>query len=216
MPRRYLRQRIESVLVTCDLRDRARSLIRTLSKGYRQRVGLADCLLHEPPCLILDEPTIGLDPNQIRQVRTLIQSFAENHTILLSTHILSEAELLCDRVLIMNRGRIIAADTPSALAGLIQGGEKIIAEVTGAPAVDMANEVSALDGVQDLHCTGLSDGWVRVTLLGPGRGMGREQLYALATAKGWKLRELRAEVQHLEDVFAALTGNGTIGEGPHA
>jgi ABC-2 type transport system ATP-binding protein len=107
MPRRYLRQRIESVLVTCDLRDRARSLIRTLSKGYRQRVGLADCLLHEPPCLILDEPTIGLDPNQIRQVRTLIQSFAENHTILLSTHILSEAELLCDRVLIMNRDALL-------------------------------------------------------------------------------------------------------------
>ncbi|MFU8779961.1 MAG: ABC transporter ATP-binding protein [Kiritimatiellia bacterium] len=215
MPRRYLRARIDAVLVICDLRDRARSLIRTLSKGYRQRVGLADCLLHEPPCLVLDEPTIGLDPNQIRQVRTLIQSFAENHTILLSTHILSEAELLCDRVLIMNRGSIIAADTPAALAGLRQGGEHIVAEVAGVPAA-VAAATGTLAGVQDLHCTVLSDGWIRITMLGPGRGVGREQLYRLVSEKGWKLRELRAEVQHLEDVFAALTGSDAFGEGLRA
>jgi len=204
MPRGYLRQRMESVLITCDLRDRASSLIRTLSKGYRQRVGLADCLLHEPACLILDEPTIGLDPNQIRQVRTLIQSLAERHTILLSTHILSEAELLCDRVLIMHKGCIIAADTPIALAGLRQGGEQIVAELAG-PADEIEQAVGQWSGVRDVHCTQQAGGWVRVRFMGPGRGDGRSQLYHLASRNGWGLRELRAEAQHLEDVFASLT-----------
>ena len=207
MSRRDLRQRIDAVLVTCDLRDRARSLIRTLSKGYRQRVGLADCLLHDPPCLILDEPTIGLDPNQIRQVRTLIQSLAESHTILLSTHILSEAELLCDRVMIMNRGSIIAADTPSALAGLRQGGEQIVAEVR-VSAEDVQALVQALPGVQDVSCVRLADGWLRVAFLGSGQGKGRAALYKLACAHQWDLRELRAEAQHLEDIFATLTTVG--------
>jgi len=215
MDRRYLRQRIDAVLVTCDLRDRARSLIRTLSKGYRQRVGLADCLLHEPPCLILDEPTIGLDPNQIRQVRTLIQSFAEAHTILLSTHILSEAELLCDRVLIMNKGNIIAADTPAALAGLRRGGEQIIAEIAG-PADEVEEAVGELDGVRDVHCVQQPGGWVRVHLLGPGQGQGREQLYRLVGRNAWGLRELRAEVRHLEDVFAALTEDSSYERGGDA
>lgn len=215
MDRRYLRRRIDAVLITCDLRDRARSLIRTLSKGYRQRVGLADCLLHEPPCLILDEPTIGLDPNQIRQVRTLIQSFAESHTILLSTHILSEAELLCDRVLIMNRGSIIAADTPSALAGLRQGGEQIVAEVHG-PADHVQAAIQALPDVQDVSCTRLADGWLRVGFLGRGQGEGRMQLHTLACGQHWGVRELRAEVRHLEDVFAALTAEGGNEEGYRA
>jgi len=207
MGRRALRQRIDAVLIMCDLRDRSRSLIRTLSKGYRQRVGLADCLLHEPPCLILDEPTIGLDPNQIRQVRTLIQSFAESHTILLSTHILSEAELLCDRVMIMNRGNIIAADTPRALAGLRQGGEQIVAEVRG-PADAIVAAVRQLPEVQDVHCTRLADEWLRLEFLGSGQGEGRMQFHALACKEHWGVRELRAEVRHLEDVFAALTAEG--------
>jgi ABC-2 type transport system ATP-binding protein len=210
MPRRYLRDRIDAVMVVCDLRDRSRSLIRTLSKGFRQRVGLADCLLHEPPCLILDEPTIGLDPNQIRHIRTLIQSLAENHTILLSTHILSEAELLCDRVMIMNKGSIIAADTPSALAGLRKGGEHIVAELAG-PADDISDAVMTLEDVRNVDCTQLSSGWVRVRLLGPGDGKGREQLYRIASSNAWGLRELRAEEQHLEDVFALLTEDTTGG-----
>lgn len=210
MNRRYLRQRIDAVLVTCDLRDRARSLIRTLSKGYRQRVGLADCLLHEPPCLILDEPTIGLDPNQIRQVRTLIQSLAETHTVLLSTHILSEAELLCDRVMIMNRGMIVAADTPAALAGLRHGGEKIVAEIA-APVAELTAVLGGLGDLQSLRYEQLSGGWVRVFLLGRGKGAGREQLYRLVSEAGWGLRELRAEARHLEDVFAALTSEAEPG-----
>lgn len=209
MPRRYLRERIDAVLVLCDLRDRAQSLIRTLSKGYRQRVGLADCLLHEPPCLILDEPTIGLDPNQIRQVRTLIQSLAEAHTILLSTHILSEAELLCDRVMIMNRGRIIASDTPAGLIGLRKGTEEIVAELAGA-VDEIAREIGNVEGLQNVRCTPLRSGWVRVHLQGPGHGKGCEQIYALACRHGWRLRALHAEQQHLEDVFAELTEEAGI------
>ncbi len=215
MHRRELRKRLDAVLVSCDLRDRSRSLIRTLSKGYRQRVGIADCLLQDPPCLILDEPTIGLDPNQIRQVRTLIQSLAESHTILLSTHILSEAELLCDRVMIMNRGAIIAADTPNALAGLRQGGEQVVAEVRG-PAEAIQAAVGELPDIQDATFTKLADGWLRVCFMGQGQGEGRMQLYALLCRHRWDLRLLRAEVRHLEDIFAALTEEGGSEEGAHA
>ena len=204
MRRRELRKRIDAVLLACDLRDRSRSLIRTLSKGYRQRVGLADCLLHDPPCLILDEPTIGLDPNQIRQVRTLIQSLAESHTILLSTHILSEAELLCDRVMIMNRGKIIAADTPSALAGLRQGGEQVVAEIRG-PVEAVQTSVRELPEIQDLSCTKLADGWLRVCFMGKGQGEARMAFHALTCRQKWDLRLLRAEIRHLEDIFAMLT-----------
>ena len=103
-----LRERVSVVLEQCGLTEERRALIGRLSKGFRQRVGLADCLLHEPECLILDEPTIGLDPNQIRHIRGLIRSLAHQHTVLISTHILPEVEMLCERVLIMNQGRIVA------------------------------------------------------------------------------------------------------------
>jgi ABC-2 type transport system ATP-binding protein len=106
---RDARQRVEAVLDRCWLRDVRRQLVGTLSKGYRQRVGLADVLLNNPPVLILDEPTAGLDPGQIRETRKLIRELGREHTILLSTHILSEVELTCDQAIIINRGRIAAA-----------------------------------------------------------------------------------------------------------
>jgi len=123
------RQRVNAVKELCSLRDVERKLIGTLSKGYRQRVGLADALLHDPDLLILDEPTIGLDPNQIRQVRQLIKDLGKRHTILLSTHILSEVEMTCSRVLIINKGRIAASDTPEALAGRVRTAGGIRAEI---------------------------------------------------------------------------------------
>jgi ABC-2 type transport system ATP-binding protein len=126
-----LRDAIDRVLVTCGLEDRADSILATLSRGYRQRVGLAQALLHDPKVLILDEPTIGLDPNQIREVRTLIKNLAGKHTVMLSTHILPEAQATCQRVIIINRGRIVAEDTPEALTAAIRSAETIQVRVRG-------------------------------------------------------------------------------------
>src|SRR6202041_1604680 len=132
-----LRNRVNVVKELCSVKEVENKLIATLSKGYRQRVGLADAMVHDPDLLILDEPTIGLDPNQIRAVRDLIKDLGKHHTILLSTHILSEVELTCARVLVINRGRIEASDTPANLTKLVRGGGSIVLEVkaTGADVV---------------------------------------------------------------------------------
>ena len=114
------RVRVREIIELCGLSDVSRFVIGRLSKGYRQRVGLADSLLHKPDLLLLDEPTIGLDPNQIRHFRSLIKDLGRKQTILLSTHILSEVEMVCDRVLILNKGAIVASDTPESLMGLLK------------------------------------------------------------------------------------------------
>src|SRR5271170_5988604 len=127
------RRRVDTVMEQCGLTDVRHRIIGQLSKGYRQRVGLADALVHEPELIILDEPTIGLDPHQIRAVRQLIKSLAGKHTVLISTHILPEAEMMCNRMLIMYDGRVLAADTPDNLQRLMAGSSQIIAEIA-APA----------------------------------------------------------------------------------
>src|SRR6516225_9168895 len=130
------RQRVDSVLEQCSLTDVGHRIVGHLSKGYRQRVGLADALVHEPELIILDEPTIGLDPNQIRSVRQLIKSLANNHTVLISTHILPEAEMTCNRMLILYEGKILAADTPDNLQNLMTGNNHVMAEIA-APLADL-------------------------------------------------------------------------------
>src|SRR5471032_876487 len=127
------RDRVDRVVEQCGLTDVQRRIIGQLSKGYRQRVGLADALVHEPELIILDEPTIGLDPHQIRTVRELIKSLAGKHTVLISTHILPEVEMMCGRVLIMFNGRVLASDTPENLQQRMAGGSQVIAEIA-APA----------------------------------------------------------------------------------
>src|ERR1041385_452756 len=126
---RRSRDRVDTVMEQCSLTDVSRRIIGQLSKGYRQRVGLADALVHEPELLILDEPTIGLDPHQIRAVRQLIKSLANSHTVLISTHILPEAEMTCNRMLIMYEGRILAADTPENLQRLVSSNSQVLAEI---------------------------------------------------------------------------------------
>src|SRR5258707_9091943 len=133
---RRLRRRVTTVMEQCGLTDVGRRIIGQLSKGYKQRVGLADALVHEPDLIILDEPTIGLDPQQIRSVRQLIKSLAGRHTVLISTHILPEAEMTCNRMLIMYDGKILAADTPENLQRLMAGSSPIIAE-NAAPAHEL-------------------------------------------------------------------------------
>src|SRR5881296_345871 len=134
LTRKASRKRVDIVMEQCGLAHVSRRIIGQLSKGYRQRVGLADALVHEPELIILDEPTIGLDPNQIRSVRQLIKNLAQAHTVLISTHILPEAEMTCNRMVILYEGKLLAADTPENLQRLMSGNSQIVAEISAPPA----------------------------------------------------------------------------------
>lgn len=209
---RNLKRRMDEVLQSCGLTDVPRKIIGTLSKGFRQRVGLADCLIHEPDLLILDEPTIGLDPNQIRQMRNLIGSLAPRHTVLLSSHILPEVEATCGRVMIINRGRIVASDTAARLAGLLKGNQRVILEICTPN--DTSATIAALPGVASVTREPLGD-WTRYLCECTKDSDVREPLFALATTNGWRLRELRLERQNLEEVFVSLTSaNNRTEDGP--
>src|SRR5271155_870224 len=174
---RKIKDRVETVKQLCHLKDVENKIIGTLSKGYRQRVGLADAMVHDPELLILDEPTIGLDPNQIRAVRDLIKDLGKHHTILLSTHILSEVELTCGRVLVINRGRIEASDTPANLTKLVRGGGSIVLEVK-APGADIIAKLKGLPKVEDVEIELPADGdWTRAKIFAePGVDV-REDIY---------------------------------------
>ena len=194
------RQRIGEVLEWCSLLDVRRRIIGQLSKGYRQRVGLADALLHDPELLILDEPTIGLDPGQIREVRELISRLGSRHTVLLSSHILPEVEAACSRVIIINRGRIAATGTPAELVRQSRAADVLHVELK-AGAEDAVAALLTLAGVRDVARAGTADGWgsfdVGVT---PGADP-REAIFHLAGARGWNLRELSRRTPSLEEVF---------------
>ncbi|MFH0954100.1 MAG: ATP-binding cassette domain-containing protein [Verrucomicrobiota bacterium] len=207
VPARALRKRADEVKDLCGLKDVGTRIIGQLSKGYRQRVGLAESLIHDPELLILDEPTIGLDPNQIRQVRGLIKDLAQRHTILLSTHILSEVEMTCRRVLIIDRGKIVASDTPENLRNLMHGSALVVAEVSG-PREQVERQLRALPDVQEV-LVGESEPWNRYVLKGVGEEDLRPAVFELAARNGWTLRELRMEKKSLEDIFVSLTrGDG--------
>ena len=203
------RQRVNAVKELCNLRDVEQKLIGALSKGYRQRVGLADALLHDPDLLILDEPTIGLDPNQIRQVRQLIKDLGKRHTILLSTHILTEVEMTCTRVLIINKGRIAASDTPEALAGRVRTAGGIRAEIR-ADAAGLQSALSSLPGVRKVEVVPLDDGWQGCVLRTDAGHDPRADIAGLAAGRRWPLRELGQEQVSLERVFAEITQAGEI------
>src|SRR5918997_7224625 len=162
VPHRRISERVGDVKELCGLKDVEKKLIGALSKGYRQRVGLADALVHEPDLLILDEPTSGLDPNQIRQVRDLIRNLGKQHTILLSTHILPEVEMTCSRVIIINKGRIEACDTPENLLHEIRTAGGVVVEAK-VGAENGAAELKKIAGVRDV--TAMTDGeWQRFSL----------------------------------------------------
>lgn len=203
VPHRKVDERVGDVKELCGLKDVEKKLIGTLSKGYRQRVGLADALLHEPDLLILDEPTIGLDPNQIRQVRELIKNLGKQHTILLSTHILPEVEMTCSRVIIIHRGQIQACDTPANLLGQIrQAGGVVVEAKVGTD--NGAEELKKISGVRDV--TAASDGdWKKFSLRVESGADVREEIFKLATARHWSVRELSQRRATLEDVFVEIT-----------
>lgn len=192
--------RIEDVLEMLHLEDRADGYIANLSKGMRQRVGLAQAVLHEPEVLILDEPTIGLDPVQIIEVRNLIRELGRQHTVLLSTHILSEAQQVCNRVLIINKGRIVAEDTPERLQSRLTGAQRIALRIRG-DSDGLSGVIGAVQGVSRLYARG--DGELEFETT-PGQDPRPEVARALVNA-GFDLLEMKPIGMSLEDIFLQLT-----------
>ncbi len=201
---RRSRQRVDTVMEQCGLTGVSKRIIGQLSKGYRQRVGLADALSHEPELIILDEPTIGLDPHQIRAVRQLIKSLAGKHTVLISTHILPEAEMMCNRMVIMYDGKVLAADTPENLQRLTAGNGQIVAEIA-APAAELREIFSQMTGIESVDISA-SDGEFQRCVLIPQNGYDmRAAVYAVARERGWVLRELTRSRHSLEDIYVQIT-----------
>lgn len=201
---REMRQRVGEVMDLCTISDVRRRLIGHLSKGFRQRVALADALLHKPPLLILDEPTNGLDPVQIRQVRDLLRSLKPAHTILLSTHILQEVEAVCDRVLMIHHGRILANDTPDRLTRGLRAASVVQVELQ-AKGDDVTAKIEALPNVRKAAQDGEENGWRLITVRVEANQDVREPLMDLALKEGWKIRELHRQLPSLEDVFIELS-----------
>ena len=196
------KQRIDYVMQRCWLTDVRRQIIGTLSRGYRQRVGLADALLADPPVLILDEPTAGLDPKQIRSTRKLIRELGQQHTILLSTHILSEVEMTCDHVIIIHRGRVARSSSIADLSE--QAGERtsLLVELEG----DVeAEQLQALPGLDTVAPEPI-DGGMRLRISATNAEDQAPLICQMAVEHGWRVREIRPEKQTLEDIFVSITG----------
>src|SRR5262249_37704085 len=162
-----------------------------LSKGYKQRVGLAQALLNDPPVLVLDEPTIGLDPKQIHEVRELIKELAGSHTVVLSTHILPEVEQTCHRVIIIDHGKIVAVGTPKNLRFQVQGAEQIFLEVDG-PAPDIVKALKAVPGVAQVRMDSPTNGVTRLQIESEARRDVRRDLARRVVESGWGLLEMRS------------------------
>lgn len=184
--------------------DMTRRRLGELSRGYRQRVGLADALLHNPPVLVLDEPTIGLDPTQIREMRKLITELGADHTVILSSHILAEVEQTCSNLIIIAGGKIAAAGTASELRRRVIGPSRIFVELRGAEDKVMSDAIKALQGVGEVK-SDRAGNWCRLAVHGDEQSDHRLAIYKLATEKGWQMRELRREVGSLEDFFVQIT-----------
>jgi len=176
-------------------------LIGNLSRGYRQRVGLAQALLHDPEVLILDEPTVGLDPKQIIEIRELIKSLAGSHSVILSTHILPEATAVCQRVVIISGGRIVAEDTPEQLSARLRQSDKVSITLKHPP-TDAAEQFKSVAGVQNVFPGGSTGTYLLECSLGRDA---REEIARLAVTQGWGLLELKSISMTLEDVFLQLT-----------
>lgn len=203
VPVRKVKERVGDVLELCSLVDVERKLIGTLSKGYRQRVGLADALVHDPDLLILDEPTIGLDPNQIRQVRELIKNLAHKRTVLISTHILPEVEIMCSRVVVIHKGRIRASDTAENLLKNHRSAGQVRLEARDLQP-DAREALTKLTGVKDVAEE--KDGDYSIFTLRTDANVDpSEAVLYLAGERHWRVRELTRRRPTLEDVFVDLT-----------
>jgi ABC-2 type transport system ATP-binding protein len=207
VPRADVGRRIAAAIESCGLGTVRGRIIGQLSKGFRQRVGLAGALLHDPEVLILDEPTVGLDPSQIIEIRELIRGIGGEKTILLSSHILPEVEATCQRVLIFNEGHLVGQGTPAELAAQARGAEFVDLVVRG-PREEVARALAAVPGVAGLADAGEETGQPRFRVRFDAGTDPREELAAAVARGGWGLLELHAERLSLEAVFLKLTGEG--------
>jgi len=200
--------RIAGVMEQCGVADVAGRFIGQLSRGYRQRVGMADALLGKPELIVLDEPTAGLDPNQVRSVRKLVRDLAGGHTVLISSHILSEIEMTCDRVVILHEGRLLASGALDEL--MAKANAAIVAEVR-APLTD-AKEWATQLALGQAECAEQPGGYVRCRFTDAKSTDAREKIFSSASERGWPLRELSRQAPSLEDLFISLTRGKEAGE----
>jgi ABC-2 type transport system ATP-binding protein len=201
--------RVADVMDRCFITDMQHRLIGKLSKGYRQRVGLAQALLGDPEVLILDEPTIGLDPKQIAEIRALIRSLAGQHTVILSTHILPEVSMVCDGVIIINRGRIVAQGTESELVEQVFPAARVELQVAG-PTGDVLAALRALPAVSRVEAVQSRDGATAFLVESPRDRDIRGELVALAASRGWALQELHQVGMSLEEVFIRVVAGEEV------
>lgn len=199
---REARAAVAEAMDTCSLVAVERKMIATLSKGYRQRVGLADALVNKPELLVLDEPTNGLDPTQIRQSRELIRHLGETHTILISTHILSEVEMTCGRVIIIDRGKIRASDSPRNLVSRLRIPGSLLLEIRDDGSAEA--KLAALVGVTEIAKGEVREGWTVFSITTDPNCDIREAVSELVVKEKWKLRELSSRTASLEDAFVDL------------
>lgn len=199
---RRVRDRLQVVKQQCGLESAGRRIIGQLSKGYRQRVGLADALIHEPDVLILDEPTVGLDPQQLRQMRSLITGLAKEHTILLSTHIMQEVEAMCERVILISKGELVVVDTVDAVRKQASVRGVVQVEIRGNQH-QLCKKMESIDWLELINIDELSDGWLCFELrLSEGRSP--EAVYEWAVAEKLLLRSLHFQASSLEEAFVSL------------
>jgi ABC-2 type transport system ATP-binding protein len=202
--RRELKSRLAEISERCAVTDVLNRQIGKLSKGYRQRVGLAQALIHNPEVLVLDEPTAGLDPKQIIETRQLIKGLAGRHTVILSTHILPEASKTCQRVVVINAGKIVAVGTPDELTRRLQGFETILLTVEGL-AADVKDKLQRVEGVNLVEPRDTSDGRVTYEVHAEKGKDVRAELARAVVESHWKLYELKTSGLSLEDIFLKLT-----------
>jgi len=214
MDRALRRQRIDYVVERCWLGNVRHRIIGHLSKGYRQRVGLADALLHNPAVLILDEPTVGLDPSQIRETRKLIKDLGGDHTVMLSTHILPEVEAVCDRAIVIAAGRIVAQGSPDELRTSRRMTARVLVECKG-PAQEVQSVLSRVSGVGkvDIVGDGQTNGKYVTAAIRPKESYDvREEVARTVIQHGWPLREIRLEHATLEEFFVQVTASQAMGK----
>jgi ABC-2 type transport system ATP-binding protein len=202
--RRELESRVDEISERCAITDVRQRQIGKLSRGYRQRVGLAQALIHNPEVLVLDEPTAGLDPKQIIETRQLIKGLAGRHTVILSTHILPEASKTCQRVVVINAGKIVAVGTPDELTRRLQGFETILLTVEGL-AAEVTRKLQRVGGVNQVEARDASDGRVTYEVHAEKGKDVRAELARAVVESGWKLYELKTSGLSLEDIFLKLT-----------
>lgn len=203
------REHLQEIMELMKIGDVAGRMIKNLSKGYRQRVGFAQALVGNPPVLILDEPTVGLDPRQIIEIRNLIQKLGKKHTVILSTHILQEVQSVCDRIIVINKGQLVADGTADAITYKTAGNRKLVARIAGAK-TEIKKAIRALDGVLFVDEMGAKEQGTNDFLIESQPSMDiRKPLFRMLAERGWVLMGLKSMDMSLEDVFVSLiTGEG--------